>query len=161
MFITTSATPLSAVKTILEGSFFSSAMAILSPLVMLGFGFCIFWMATLTWTLNSSTLPSSNLVHACSIAATSCMVGGSFSTMAKFGPWANNLSSSVDSGLSEMFMTHVFLFYPFGILLFWFWSFWYGWSPLPLWKLFEWPPLSELLFWHKASSSIFCLDMVL
>ena len=31
MFITTSATPLSAVKTILEGSFFSSAMAILSP----------------------------------------------------------------------------------------------------------------------------------
>ena len=151
-----------------EGSFFRFVRAILSSLVMLGFGFCIILMAALTLTLNSSALPSSNFVHACSIAATYCTIGGFLGTMAKFGPWANSFSSSLESALSEMFITHfsvsllcvlfILFWVPLWMLLLLFSC---EWSPLSLCMMYEQPPLLEILLWHNASSLLFCLTMVL
>ena len=89
----------------------SSALSrlFLSPLVILSFGFWIFCMVTLTCTLNSSALPSPSFVHACSTAAIYCMMGGFLGTTTKFGPWANSFSSALESGLSEILITHLFV----------------------------------------------------
>ena len=58
--------PLSAVRAILEGSFFSSVKANLSFLVLFGLGMCIFLMAAFTSTLNSSAFPSPICLFYCS-----------------------------------------------------------------------------------------------
>ena len=77
--MTTSDTPLSAVRTILEVSFFNSLIVFISSLVMLG-GLCVFLMKDLTSPLSSSASSCCNLLHACSMVATYSVLGGLLGT---------------------------------------------------------------------------------
>ena len=103
----TNDTPLSAVKIILEESFFNSVMPFLSSFVMLVGRLYVFLMMVFTSPLNSSASPCCNLLHAHSIAATYSVTGGLLGTMAKFGPWANNFSYALVKGLLGKLITHL------------------------------------------------------
>ena len=64
----------------------------------------LFWSCNnslLTSTLNSSCLPWSILVQACSVAAMYSVAGVSFGVITNFGPWAKSLSWALVSGVFD------------------------------------------------------------
>ena len=92
--MTTSATPLYAVKRILSLSC-NSCNALISSLVMLEGDLGAFWAffrAFFTSTLSSSAAPCSIFGHAFSIAAIYSSTDGHIGLMANSGPWANSFS---------------------------------------------------------------------
>ena len=98
---------LSAVKIILLSSFLNSLMALYSSLVIFTGGFCVFFSAFLTSTLNSSAYPWLNLEKASSIATMYSPIGGCLGLMANLGPLASRCSLAPVNGVFDKFLTHV------------------------------------------------------
>ena len=150
-------------------------MALHSSLVMFCLGVFAFFNMVLILPLSSSATPCSSFWHTFSTSVMQSTMGGSLSTIAKFGPWAKSLSCTVDKGLLEMLMTHLALDLVVVVVLLAS-SAVDGVSlvfstvspavscsfdaclPMPPYCWFEWPPL---FFWHNQLNLFICLNWVL